>query len=920
MQSTWIESPSRGRQGGPVRAGMWSTVVIGTHPIEADQEVWLELSVDDVPLGRMPAYWLENKGVNSLWHVPIPPQDVERRLRYRSVAARRGEGQVESPFQEVVVRPNLPEVRESARHVNGSPEGLVGNRRMTAKVDARGSTFDLFFPTVGMHREVRPAEGERPMSRCHFRALSGGLAIERRLDWFEERLAWEARQSYEPGTNLLRTELDWRHGPISVRVLDFLAMGPSFPKTDGGSVSTGQYVKRVRITNRGDLTHRALFGFYVHAEVNGGIGDPGLSWDDESRVLLAFNRGHGHVNRKLARDATVEFGVALDERGEVRCEVVGPNEAMLLRWLELPGGGSVDVDILISGGYTGWRGDRGTFAHWLRPALAWFRSGRVDELEAEARAAWIGYLEPVPKVQEAKPAYAEPLERSVLAAGLHVDAHWGSVAGGYDRGLNAYCWPRNSLMAITALGRCGHHELGRRLFEWLSEVRRHNRAFGFWFQKYTIDGYPEWETPAVDQTAMLPWALWQHWRRSGDGGLLEAMWPAVEAAADVCAGLGGHPGLRWVEELSLVSSAGIWNNRFGAFLYSNASAVAGLRAAIRIARRLNRSDRAEAWARPAERIWDVGVLRETRRGRPGPGLFDPDRGHFLEGRRISRRRAMWSDRPDDLADRSTALDMSMLGVVVPFGLLGAADPRMRRTAKELLSRNAVRDDSNAFAMWRPDPRDPDNSISPGESYQHEAASLATLWMARYLIELARETGEAEPLARGGALLDDVIARRGPLGLSVNTGRVGAKRIEGAGTAGVWELHAMLIDTILDLHGLEHDASEGVIRLAPMLPPGRDAIGLEQALIAGTVRFRLTRGREGQPNVLTFESRLRGPARLEARVWWPGLADAQHVEAPEGLPRPRYDPVLRRLSWDLRLPDGEFAGRWAWPGVADPIRS
>src|SRR5207302_2294668 len=97
MLATWIEAPAKGRHGGPVRAGMWSAVVVGTHPIEADQEVWLELSTDDVPIGPLPAYWIENKGVDSLWHIPIPPQSVGARLRYRSGARRVGSEPVFSP-------------------------------------------------------------------------------------------------------------------------------------------------------------------------------------------------------------------------------------------------------------------------------------------------------------------------------------------------------------------------------------------------------------------------------------------------------------------------------------------------------------------------------------------------------------------------------------------------------------------------------------------------------------------------------------------------------------------------------------------------------------------------------------------------------------------------------------------------------
>ena len=85
MLATWIETAAKGRLGGPVRAGMWSTAVIGTHPIQDDQRVWVELSADELFLGLLPAYWIENKGGNSLWIAPIPPQGVEVRLHYRSI-------------------------------------------------------------------------------------------------------------------------------------------------------------------------------------------------------------------------------------------------------------------------------------------------------------------------------------------------------------------------------------------------------------------------------------------------------------------------------------------------------------------------------------------------------------------------------------------------------------------------------------------------------------------------------------------------------------------------------------------------------------------------------------------------------------------------------------------------------------------
>src|SRR5258705_13761554 len=138
MVATWIESAAKGRHGGPVRAGMWAAVVVGTHPIEANQDVWLEITADDVPLGPLPAYWIENKGVNSLWHVPIPPQAGGARLHYRSAARQDGLQAPDSPPEGPIVRPNLARRTEPAEVVSTGPAGLVGKRIRTGGLDGRG--------------------------------------------------------------------------------------------------------------------------------------------------------------------------------------------------------------------------------------------------------------------------------------------------------------------------------------------------------------------------------------------------------------------------------------------------------------------------------------------------------------------------------------------------------------------------------------------------------------------------------------------------------------------------------------------------------------------------------------------------------------------------------------------------------------
>lgn len=911
MFATWIESAAKGRHGGPVRAGMWSAVVVGTHPIEAGQEVWLELEADEVSIGPLPAYWIENKGVNSLWHVPIPPQAVGARLHYRSAARRLGGEAVFSPHQDAMVRPNLPDRTEAPDIVGFQSEGLVGNRMMTVRVDGRGSTQDVYFPTAGLHSDVRPAEGDLPQSRAHFRAIVGGLALGHRLDWFNERLSWRVFQHYQGATNVLLTELNWCEGPIRVLATDFVASGDVLPRTAGETESPGQYIKRFRVINEGDKAYQGMFAVYVHAEVNGGVGETGLSWHDADRTLLATNRGHSHANRKLARDATVEFAIALDDRGPVHCEPTGVSEAILLRRINLPARGSVAVDLLVSGAYTGWRGDNGTFEHWLRPALHWFRSTDLNLVEACTAQDWDAYVEPLPSPHFPKATYAVSLRRSALAAGLHADLRWGAIASGFDRGLSAYCWPRDAVWTGMALERAGHGEINRGVYRWLGRVRGQNRPYAYWYQKYTIDGWPEWETPAVDQTAIIPFGLERHYRRTGDLAFLASSWPVVEQAAAVCGGQSGHPGLRRLDDLRLITSAGLWDNRYGAFLYSNAAVVAGLRSAARIARTLQKDTEADRWQDLADLIWNEGILQVPEN--EGPGLINPSSDRFYDCRRLSTLPGLWSDRPEYVVDRTSASDISLLGPAIPFGLLPASDLRIRRGADVILRANVTSADPNLLARLSMEQVNADRSTLTPEVYSQDASCLATLWMSRYLIQLGRETGQGAHWLRALAMLDAILTRLGPLGLSMRpTVRGADMNRSGVGsTLGAWGLHGMLIDTMLDFAGLEYDAVDHRLTLDPALPAPWPHIGLAQSFPCGSVSYRLDRPIGGEVYRLTVTTDLLHPTRLAINLTCPGLGELGPWQSRPESPPPRFDRTIGRLSWDVELPIGPSTREWTW---------
>jgi glucoamylase len=912
--STWIETAAKGRLGGPVRAGVWSAAVIGTHPVHDDQRVLLELAADDVVLGPLPAYWIENKGGNSYWHAPIPPQAVGVRLHYRSTVEQAGGGTSQSVYQDTIVRPNLPARTGSVDSLLAGAEGLVGNRLMTVRVDGRGSTYDIYFPTVGLHSYVRPKEGDQSQSRCHFRAIIGGLAVARRLDWFTEQAAWDSYQQYQGATNLLTTKLTWKHGPIQVRITDFAAFGDCLPLNAGREKSAGQYIKRFLIKNDGDQPSRAVFAVYVQADVNGGVGDVGLSWHDIDKSLLAINRGHVHANRKLARDATIEFALALDGKGDVECEPTGPNEAILFRSIEIPATGSVTVDMLVSGAFTGWSGDRGTFEHWLRPALQWFRSTDLDQVEHTTAKAWDDFIEPLPDLSFPKPTYAVNLRRSALAAVLHADLERGGIASGFDRGLSAYCWPRDAIGVSGALERLGHPSVGRAVYQWLNKVRQRHRPFLYWFQKYSLDGVPEWETPAIDQTALIPWGLERYYRRTGDLDLVAAVWPMIEQAASVCEGQsGGHPGLIMVEHLNLISSAGSGDGLFGAFLYSNACVVAGLRAAAQLATHLGMSGSADRWIAHADRIWNEGILKSIATSRPdSPGMIDADSGRFLQARRLSKISGLWTDNPAFLIDQSKTLDINLLALAAPLGLLPASDPRLLKTAESILRANeALKGDSNVLARMTYESSQAERS--GGGSDHHEVSSMATLSMARFLIQLGRETGQARHWSRALAMLEAIFSRLSPLGLSLRSGGRGGDSTRLVSNSGgtAWRLHAMLVNTILDLAGVEYDAVDHRLVLRPVLPGQWPQTGMKQSFPCGDISYRLERPIGGKVYQLHLKAQLRHPVTLDVELTCPDLMELGPWQASPYTPAPALDTRTGQLRFSVTLPSSQSEWKWTW---------
>src|SRR5262249_30322939 len=159
---------------------------------------------------------------------------------------------------------------------------------------------------------------------------------------------------------------------------------------------------------------------------------------------------------------------------------------------------------------------------------------------------------------------------------------------------------------------------------------------------------------------------------------------------------------------------------------------------------------------------------------------------FYQARRVSRFRGLWTDDPEHLVERSELLEVFMLGLAEPFGLLPASDARLVRIAESILRTNSsLKGDSQLLARTTYDPGRADWAGHP-----LEVSSIAALWTVQYLIQLGRETGQGRHWARALGMFEAILGRLSNLGLVLRSssrgGETGGRAVNTGGTA--WRLH------------------------------------------------------------------------------------------------------------------------------------
>jgi glucoamylase len=605
---------------------------------------------------------------------------------------------------------------------------VIGNGSLQVMFDAAYRLRDVYFPNLGK-------ENQTIGHPCRF-----GVFAEGRLSWIDNP-EWERRIGYE--TDALVTDVTLTHRQL----------GLALHVRDAVDFHENIYVREVAVRNGDSRPRDIRLFFYQDFHLYGSeVGDTALYDPRLNAVLHYKGRRYLLVNAMTPARAGVEdWAIGVKEFHGAEGTWRDAEDGLLAR--NPIAQGSVDSTIGVrvqvpAGGQT--------VCHYWIAAGTRFNDVKTlnsvvlgktpSTLLARTRDFWtLWATKSLPDFDGLPPGIISLYKRSLLVLHALTDNLGGIIAANdsdllqFGRDTYSYVWPRDGARAAFALVRAGYIDLPRDFFRFCANILTDD---GYLLHKYNPDGslgssWHPWlagDQSVIpiqeDETAIVLWALWQHFLRYHDVDFIRDLFrPLIIRAADFLEGYRaedtGLPRPSW----------DLWEERWGVHTYTVATVFGGLSAAANFAKAFGEHGLAAKYLKAAGDLQHAAkdVLYSTAEGRFGR-TFDSDAGVL------------------DLT-----VDASLSGVAA-FDLLPVDHPMVASTMEQVGERLAVRTGVGGIARYERDPflRVTDDVRVPGNPW-----IPCTLWLGQYLIKAARSEVE---LRKAGEVLEWAARRARPSGL------------------------------------------------------------------------------------------------------------------------------------------------------------
>ncbi|MGI6777769.1 MAG: glycoside hydrolase family 15 protein [Acetivibrionales bacterium] len=544
---------------------------------------------------------------------------------------------------------------------------VIGNSSMLGCVSDRGELIRLYWPDIDYPQ--------------HIEKMSAGIFFTGQKNstiWFDNDV-WRHDQQYIPDTNILKTVYVCMQKNLRVVHMDYV-----LPEEN-------VLVRQYEIENIGNEDIDLTFICYSSAVST----TPELVstlFDFNNESLIHYR--HGYYSSISADREVFQFQLgnnAFESASFTELkgyDSIGMMKDGALSWKlgNIPKGCSASITLYICTGQT------------LKAAKALtkiIRNTDARELFEKTKLYWNGFLKNAKYIKELeriessdnmdidKTVIINLYKRSLLLFKLMWNKNTGGLLASpeidehFTRcGRYAYCWGRDAAFITGALDKCGLTQEVDKFYDWAVKTQDED---GSWLQRYYVDGNlaPSWGLQ-IDETGTLIWGMLEHYETVKDRNFLMFVWESVKSGVefliDFIDGETGLPG----------PSYDLWEERVGEHAYSSAAVYGGMQAGTEIAKILDKDAKLiEKWQKAADRLKEAILSR----------LWKEDWKRFL--RSIRTKLNPWGSEPSgetvivevnpkgyyrDVTLEDWKIDVSLLGLTVPFRVFEAEDDRIKSTA------------------------------------------------------------------------------------------------------------------------------------------------------------------------------------------------------------------------------------------------
>jgi glucoamylase len=587
----------------------------------------------------------------------------------------------------------------------------IGNGTLLVTFDELYRIRDIYFPFVGKenHSEGHP-----------FRF---GVWADGQFSWISDG-GWERTLRYQPET--LVTDVNLRNEALALEIIAH----------DAVDHQENVLLRRIEVRNlaASARTVRLFFhhDFYISETEVGDTAyfDPDtlsiIHYKGQRYFLISTDGVEGvesfATGRKAFRGAEGTWRDAEDGLLSQSAITEGSVDSTIGRTLELPPHGST------------------TMHYWIAAGTSYREVARLNELVRTRTPqgmlertrnywrAWVNKNEI--NFGDLPDEIVDLFKRSLLIARTQID-NGGAIIAANDSDVvtratdhYSYMWPRDGAFVAQALDLAGYSNLTRSFFDFCGRILTDK---GYFLQKYGPDGslassWHAWWDPHTrqrlapiqeDETALVLWALWQHYDEFRDIEFIKALYEKlIVRAADFLERFRDP-----VTKLPL-PSWNLWEDRRGIHTFTCATVYGGLRAAARFAALFGEAERAARYAQAAMEVLEAMRAR----------LYLPSEGRFA--------RALMPT-TDGGWEADSTVDASLFGVFY-FGPFAPDSAEVKATMRAVEERLWVKTEVGGLARY-----EGDGYMRVAEGVPGNPWFICTLWLADYKIAAARTREELE---------------------------------------------------------------------------------------------------------------------------------------------------------------------------------